>query len=78
MPQDRFRFDPQHLTASVPGREVVDTAFAGLHSCGRAEEVYPPDGTCGRRRIRGESATPPAGKPLTVTQPTPRYGYITQ
>src|SRR5271166_6644771 len=64
------------LAASVsPGREVVDTAFGALHSCGRTEEVYPPyartDGTCGRRRVRGESTTPPAAKPLTVTQPTP-------
>jgi hypothetical protein len=29
------------------GREVVDTAFDGLHSWGRAEELHPPDGTSG-------------------------------
>ena len=34
------------------GLEVVDTRFGDLHSCGRAEKVYPPqtrrDRPCGR------------------------------
>ena len=37
--------------------EVVDTAFGPRHSCGRAEEVYPPkartNATWGRRWTRG-------------------------
>ena len=60
-PKTDFGSDPQHLDRfSLSGREVVDTAFGAIHSCGRAEEVYPPyartDGTGGRLRVRGESA----------------------
>src|SRR5271166_1062603 len=82
-PKDRFQSDPQHLTASVsPGREVVDTAFGALNSCGRTEEVYPPirqgqTAPAEDAGFWGESTTPPAAKPLT--QPTPQYGrYTTQ
>src|SRR5271165_4530777 len=69
--KDRFQSDPQHLTASVsPGREVVDTAFGALNSCGRTEEVYPPILQDRRHPAEdagfwGESTTPPAAKPLT-------------
>jgi cytoskeletal protein CcmA (bactofilin family) len=77
--KDRFQSDPQNLTNSVsPGREVVDTAFGALNSCGRTEEVYPSyartDGTCGRRQVLGDSTTPPAAKPLT--QPPPNMADI--
>ena len=78
--KDRFQSDPQHLTASVsPGREVVDTAFGALNSCGRTEEVYPPH-TPGQTApaedagFWGESTTPPAAKPLT--QPPPNMADI--
>jgi len=77
----------RHRTSSVsPGREVVDTAFGALNSCGRTEEVYPPirqgqtEGQTAPAEdagFWGESTTPPAAKPLT--QPTPQYGrYTTQ
>jgi hypothetical protein len=52
----------RHLTASVsPGREVVDTAFGPLNSCGRTEEVYPPIRQ-NRRHLRktpGSGESPP-------------------
>ena len=36
-----FNFPPEPLDREKCGLEVVDTPFGALHSCGRAEKVYP-------------------------------------
>jgi cytoskeletal protein CcmA (bactofilin family) len=60
---------------SLSGREVVDTGFGALHSCGRAEEGYPRyAGQTALAEDGGSGESPPLRGPaklLTATQPTP-------
>ena len=77
--KDRFQSDPQHLTASVsPGREVVDTAFGALNSCGRTEEVYPPIRQDRRhlQKTPGSGESPPSAGGETVNTTTPNMADI--